>query len=352
MLAMLPSSLRFLALGLSGCALSGLFLLFPGKTAAQQVTSATIVEILDSDQVFIQERKARRNDVGRLGQQIRTARARAGLRLNLGAGLRLGRNSSIIVGSDCVRLTRGQVLLTGANRRGCVGSIIAATRGTVYVLELTEQNQSRVTVLEGEVVVSSETAAQTSGLSVKAGETLTASDTGVLSPVSPLSQSQLQNLSNSLLEGFQESLPDLEKVVLKPQTDGFTSTFLGEALTGGDSFSRPSDPQKGESATNFTSLGNTSGTFLRTGENTATFTPATGGPIVPITVNFDSQTITIGGVSGIASSLGLSGNNASGTVILQNGQAIRLEVFGVNRKEPRIGTTLPGQLSVGSVRDR
>jgi hypothetical protein len=69
-------------------------------------------------------------------------------------------------------------------------------------------------------------------------------------------------------------------------------------------------------------------------------------------VDFDAQTISINGISGISSSVGLSGSNASGTVILRNGEAIRLQVFDVELKEPRIGTPFRGSLIRGVVRDR
>jgi len=133
------------------------------------------------------------------------------------------------------------------------------------------------------------------------------------------------------------------------RASGFSSTFLRDALTGSSSFDF--DGQKGKPSTTLRNPQAITGTFTRTGENTAVFVGSDGSQ-VPISVNFDNPSITINNISGVANSVGLSGNNASGTVINANGQAIRIEVLGVGGKEPPIGRSFPGTLSTGIAPDR
>jgi hypothetical protein len=320
---------------------------------AQQITQAKIVEILDGDQVYIQDRKARRNDTGNLGQQIRTARARAGLRFNVGAGIRLGQNSWLVVGGGCIRLNRGKVMIAGATggNRGCVGSIVATSRGTVYVMEIDDNGKGQVTVLEGSVELSNPDNPGVKSVVVSPGQAATITPAGEVGATTQLSQAQLQTVAAPMFEGFQESLPDLEKIVVIRQPTGFTSSFLRDALTGTDDFSRDYDPLKGKPSVDFTGISNI-GTFVRTGTNTGIFVPSSGAATVPISLDFNQKTISIGGVSGVTNSFGLSGQNVSGTVILSNGQAVRLQVFGVGLQEPAVGQPFTGSLSVGTVRDR
>ena len=175
-------------------------------------------------------------------------------------------------------------------------------------------------------------------------------------------QNQLNKIAAPLLEGFQQPLPDLQKISIARRERGFASTFLQEAIGGGDG---DFDPQKGRESINFVG-GYILGTFVRIGENIGTFTPTCGCFPVPISVNFDNRSIEIGGFSGVANSLGLSGNNATGTVILNNGQiltlpgilitqpvqAVRIEVFNVGFEEPVRNQRYPSSLFIGRIRDR
>jgi len=331
---------------------------------AQQITQATIVEILDGDQVYIQDRKVREQAVAKLGEQVRTQQARAGLRFNIGAGIRLGRNSSVVVGGGCIRLNRGTVLVAGATagNRGCLRSVVAATRGTVYIMELEDSGQGRITVLEGAIEVSNPERPEIQQMALAAGQAVDTAISGDVSPAFQVPQDQLNKLAAPLLEGFQQSLPDLEKISIARRDRGFASTFLQEAIGGGDF-----DPQKGRESTDFTG-DSISGTFVRdrTNTNTGTFTPTGTTLQIPISVNFENRTVAINGFSGVASSLGLSGNNATGTVILNNSQtftipgisvaqpiqAVRIEVFDVGFENPKPGQIYQGSLSIGRIRDR
>ena len=116
-----------------------------------QSTQATIQEILDGNQVFIQNRQASINDVASQQQQVRTGNSRTALLFNTGAVARLSANSVLRIG-QCARLQRGTILINGAVN-ACSSGITTGVRGTTYLLEVDESGNQQVKVLEGEVVV-------------------------------------------------------------------------------------------------------------------------------------------------------------------------------------------------------
>ncbi|OLP20279.1 hypothetical protein BST81_00620 [Leptolyngbya sp. 'hensonii'] len=123
-------------------------------TVAQSgIQSAVVAEIVDGSQVFIQNQQARVNDVAGLGQRVRTGQARTQLVFNTGAVARLAPNSSLTVGQKCARLQRGTLLINGV-ANGCTNSVATGVRGTTYLLEVDENDQTQVKVLEGEVTIS------------------------------------------------------------------------------------------------------------------------------------------------------------------------------------------------------
>ena len=116
-----------------------------------QSTQATVQEILDGNQVFIQNKQASLNDVAKQKQQVRTGNSRTALLFNTGAVARLSANSVLNIG-QCARLKKGTILINGAVN-ACSSSITTGVRGTTYLLEVDESGNQQVTVLEGEVVV-------------------------------------------------------------------------------------------------------------------------------------------------------------------------------------------------------
>ncbi|MFN3927233.1 MAG: hypothetical protein ACK4QL_07890, partial [Pseudanabaenaceae cyanobacterium] len=121
----------------------------PAQTPA--LSEAKIKEIIDGTEVFIQNQRAKVNDVAKLRQRVRTGEARAELNFNTGVIARLGRHSVLTVG-QCARLQLGVMLVNGSIN-GCTSSIVAAVRGTTYVLEVDETGKQEIKVLEGEVTV-------------------------------------------------------------------------------------------------------------------------------------------------------------------------------------------------------
>lgn len=211
MLAM-SRCLQLFLLFLFGLVGSGTIALTFSPAQAQQITQATVVEILDSDQVYIQNRKAQVNSTAQRGQQVRTGQARVGLQLNNNAGVRLGQNSSLIVGDRCVQLNRGRVLI-GGPARGCINSVVAVTRGTLYLMEQNENNLGRVTVLEGAVSISNADNPNSLPLILRERQSITILPQGILGAIEQLSVEQFDNLVqqlDDLLQNFQVPIPSLD----------------------------------------------------------------------------------------------------------------------------------------------
>jgi hypothetical protein len=129
----------------------GLVLLLGQPTIAESINRATITQVLDSSQVFIQNKQAQVNDAASKGQRVRTGKARAQIVFNTGAVGRLAHNSVLTIG-QCAKLKQGTILINGA-MNGCSSSMIAGVRGTTYLLTVDEAGTTDVKVLEGEVTV-------------------------------------------------------------------------------------------------------------------------------------------------------------------------------------------------------
>ena len=146
------AALRLLAV--AGCAILGNGAMALPRTSAawgQTISAATVTEVLDSNQVFIQNQRAAVNSVAQRQQRVRTQAARTSLRFNNGAVARLAHNSSLMVG-QCAQLNRGTLLVNGS-LNGCSTTTVAGVRGTTYTLEVTESGETIVQVFEGEVIV-------------------------------------------------------------------------------------------------------------------------------------------------------------------------------------------------------
>ncbi len=336
---------------LCGLGLLGITIVTGFPTAAiAQVTEATIVEILDSDQVFINTQKARRNAVGRFNQTVGTRSARTGIRFDTPGGARLDRNSSMIVGK-CVRLERGRAVVSGKmGRNGCVGNVEIRPRGTVYVMELGDDGQGRVTVLEGAVEVFNPESPNGVTIGLSAGESISLSADGQISPVQKSSEGQLQSISAALFEGFQQPLPELEKVAIlkpippekNPVLNNDENEFLADALFGRDHYT---DGVKGQDNNEvFLSI---PGEFIKLNQEVS-FSPTSPfqapldpsqapNPVTLVAfsgdlVNGSLTSVTLGAAALLPSRAvaALSGNNAIGEITLSNGRVIRAVVFGIN----------------------
>lgn len=130
---------------------------------------------------------------------------------------------------------------------------------------------------------------------------------------------------------------------------GFTRTFISDALNGteGDLNPRPSISVRISNPQVVT------GTFVRTQGNSAIFIPdGNSNSLTNISIDFAQKTVNINGNTGVSNRAGLSGNNASGSVINADGQITQIEVFAVNGQEPQEGIPYRGSLTTGVARDR
>lgn len=150
-----PRSFRYLLAVRLGSLLVGVALAGVGQepaiVQAAPINQAKVIQILDGNQVFIQEQRARVNDLARRGERVRTGQSRAQLEFNNGAVARLANRSVLVVG-QCAQLKQGTLLVNGS-MNGCSASVVAGVRGTTYVMEVNEQGDTAIKVLEGEVVL-------------------------------------------------------------------------------------------------------------------------------------------------------------------------------------------------------
>lgn len=122
--------------------------------AVAQITQATVAEIIDGDEVFVETEKARLDQIAQFGQVISTEDSRAGLvfldEIALG---RLGEDSSVTVG-QCVEVREGQLIASGPVN-GCISGFVADVRGTIFIVDA-EDEDGNFKVLEGSVQVASD----------------------------------------------------------------------------------------------------------------------------------------------------------------------------------------------------
>jgi hypothetical protein len=113
--------------------------------------SAQIRKIVEGKEVYINGKTAKVKDTARAGQQLRTGRSRVELLFdNKSIGF-LGRSSVITVGSQCLKLDRGAVLVSGPQKT-CLGTKVLGVTGTTTVVEATGDGFNVIT-LEGTAYV-------------------------------------------------------------------------------------------------------------------------------------------------------------------------------------------------------
>jgi hypothetical protein len=119
----------------------------PAPARAAVIQSAQIKRVIDGSEVFINGRTAKPGNVARSGQQLRTGRSRAELLFDGRTVGFMGRSSVLNVGSECLRLDRGAVLMSGPQRT-CLGTKVLGVKGTTTIVQR-EQGSFNVITLEG-----------------------------------------------------------------------------------------------------------------------------------------------------------------------------------------------------------
>lgn len=197
---------RSLPLLLAPALLAPLLLAAPARSAE----TATVQEILDGRELYIDRRPARVKERAAAPQQLSTGNSRGQLAFGSGAAGRLNRHSLLRLGQDCFLLEKGQVLISGA-QAGCTRSARLSVRGTNYLLELQDDGSSEVVVLEGQVEVQplrDGEATEAPPTTVSAGQRLRISPQGLILALLGLSNEDYTSIiTGPLFEGFNLPLP-------------------------------------------------------------------------------------------------------------------------------------------------
>lgn len=266
-------------------------------------------------------------------------------------------NHPLIATNKNSKISQNNELFLPAQKASAVMVIHDSTRNTTQVFALTDgdikisdQKQRKTVALQG-----GQTVAVKNGLVGKVQEFDLPAFYKTISLTSGLGPGQ-ENVIAQESTPVQETLKAVRietLAALKNQAQrfkGFTRTFLADALNGTEGDLNPRPPV----SIRISSPQVTTGTFVRQREgNTAVFIPDNN-PNSPtrISVDFDRGTVTINDNTGVKNQAGLSGNNASASVINSNGQITQIEVFGVNGEAPQPGVGYRGSLTTGVARDR
>lgn len=174
---------------------------------------ATVQQILDRPELFIDARQARVKDVADEPQRISTRNSRAQVLFSSGAAGRINRQSVLQLGNRCFLLEQGQVLVSG-RQSACTRSLRLSVRGTNFIVEAFDNGDAAVTSLQGDLEVETlrdgEATAAAPQL-VSSGQRLRLLLALGLSTVIDLTPSDYRSiLEGPLFRGFDQRLPDQE----------------------------------------------------------------------------------------------------------------------------------------------
>lgn len=194
-----------MAVGLTLAPLVGL-----GTTAARAAESATVQEILDGNQLYIDQKQAKVKARANAPQLVSTKDSRGQLLFSSGAAGRLNRFSLLKLGTTCFLMEKGQILVSG-KQNGCTRSARMSVRGTNYLIDVQEDGSSELTVLEGSVEVETLKEGEPTGqpaTTVEAGQKLKISSVGVILTLLQLSKGDYSSiLGGPLFSGYSSELP-------------------------------------------------------------------------------------------------------------------------------------------------
>jgi hypothetical protein len=173
-------------------------------------TSATVQQILDGKELYIDARQAVVKQKASAPQDISTGKSRGQLAFASGAVGRLNRESRLRLGDSCFLLSKGQILVSGV-QSGCTRSSRLSVRGTNYLLEVNDNQEAELSVLEGSVEVQAlknGEPTEAAPTRVEAGQRLRLSPEGVILTLLKLSSGDYTGILNGpLFEGFSIPLP-------------------------------------------------------------------------------------------------------------------------------------------------
>lgn len=179
---------------------------------AQASESATVQEILDGRELFIDQRQAAPRDRASAPETVSTGNSRGQLAFSGGAAGRINRFSLLRLGSSCFLMEKGQILVSG-KQNGCTRSARLSVRGTNYLVDVQDDGTAELSVLEGSVEVEPLKDGAPSGkpaTTVEAGQKVRLSAEGVILTLLRLSAGDYTSiLAGPLFSGFSSPLPGL-----------------------------------------------------------------------------------------------------------------------------------------------
>ena len=191
-------------------ALLGVLTVLVKPAPAQAAESATIAEILDGKELYVDKQQAAVKQQATAPQIVSTQNSRGQLNFSGGAAGRLNRFSMLRLGSSCFLMEKGQILVSG-KQNGCTRSARMSVRGTNYLIDVQDDGSSELSVLEGSVEVEPLREGAPSGkpaTTVAAGEKVKLSAEGVILTLLKLSTGDYNSiLRGPLFSGFSAALP-------------------------------------------------------------------------------------------------------------------------------------------------
>jgi hypothetical protein len=189
---------------------------FTSLPSLAQINLAILLEILGGEnEVFIEDQVAQESDDATLGEEVRTEQARAQLSFNNGAAGRIDENSSIIVG-QCIEVEQGALLASGP-ANGCVSDFAVGVEGTIYLMQVDQDNIGQINVLEGQIQLRRQDNLENPNpLIIEAGQKATGlvQDLALENVViEPLTKEEYEAIITSpLFRDYEEPLPDEDKI--------------------------------------------------------------------------------------------------------------------------------------------
>jgi hypothetical protein len=178
--------------------------------AQSQVLDAQL-KIIKGESAFIENEVAKEEDIATRGQKVSTTQARTQMLLNIGSLTRLGPNSVFTVDERCINVTSGRILVNGPGEI-CFGSVAVSVQGTTYVLDVLNDNQARVSVLDGVVDLLNTQQPTDLAVTLIAGQKAIIYRDGRRDPQEDMSYLDFNVLfTDELLMAF-ERLPDARKI--------------------------------------------------------------------------------------------------------------------------------------------
>ncbi|MEB3199206.1 MAG: iron dicitrate transport regulator FecR [Synechococcaceae cyanobacterium] len=181
-----------------------------GASPVRAAETATVQEILDGDQLYIDRRQARELEKARAPQQLSTGNSRGQIGFQSGAVGRLNRHSLMKLGQGCFLLEKGQILISG-RQSGCTRSARLSPRGTNYVVAIDDNGAAEISVLEGSLDVQAlrdGNPTEQPPTTVQAGQRLRLSAEGVILTILALTVGDYNSiLGGPLFRDFRLPLP-------------------------------------------------------------------------------------------------------------------------------------------------